>query len=227
MAAGRRAHDQRNLRDHPRGQRVAPEDLAVQPEGDDALLDPCAPALVDTDERAPRLDGEVDDLDDLLAVDLAESAAEDRHVLAEDTDGSTMDRPHARDDPVGVRPSCLQAEGRRAVSCELVDAERSFVQQGEHALARGHLASRVLLLDRCRGSHIDGGVDALPKIGDLSLGRVDVDLHGPDLSHFSAGCPRPDAHQTTLWNSMTRCRSSIRMSCAQPWPAGHGVPFRS
>jgi hypothetical protein len=33
------------------------------------------------------LDGEVDDLDDLLAVDLAQRAAEDGDVLAEDADG--------------------------------------------------------------------------------------------------------------------------------------------
>jgi hypothetical protein len=44
-------------------------------------------ALVDADQRAPGLDGEVDDLDDLLAVHLAQRAAEDGDVLAEDADG--------------------------------------------------------------------------------------------------------------------------------------------
>ena len=90
-----RAHDQRNLRDDARGPHGAVEDVAVQAERDNALLDPCAAALVDPDHRAAGLHGEVEHLDDLLAVDLAERAAEHRDVLAEDADRPAVDRAAA------------------------------------------------------------------------------------------------------------------------------------
>lgn len=48
------------------------EDLAVQAERDDAFLDARAGALVDADQRTAGTQGQVHDLDDLLAVDLAE-----------------------------------------------------------------------------------------------------------------------------------------------------------
>ena len=83
VPAGGRAHDQRDLRDDAGGAHGAVEDLAVQAERDDALLDARAAALVDADDRAAGLHREVEHLDDLLAVDLAERAAEDGDVLAE------------------------------------------------------------------------------------------------------------------------------------------------
>ena len=46
-AAGARAHDERDLRDHAAGPYVAEEDLAVEPERDDALLDPRPAGVVD------------------------------------------------------------------------------------------------------------------------------------------------------------------------------------
>jgi hypothetical protein len=80
-AAGARAHDERDLRDDPEAH-VAQEDLAVEAERDDALLDARAAGVVDADDRAAHLHREVHDLDDLLAEDLAERAAEDGEVLA-------------------------------------------------------------------------------------------------------------------------------------------------
>ena len=85
------AHDQRDLRDDAGGQDVVAEDLAVQAERDDALLDAGAGAVVDADERAAGLDRQLLDLDDLLAVDLAEAAAEHGGVLAEDADVAAVD----------------------------------------------------------------------------------------------------------------------------------------
>ena len=84
VAAGAVAHDHADLRDDAGGVHVAAEDLAVEAEGDHALLDPGAGAFVDADDRAAGLHGEVHHLGDLLAVDLAQRAAEDREVLAED-----------------------------------------------------------------------------------------------------------------------------------------------
>ncbi len=107
VPAGARAHDQADLGDHAAGVHVAAEDLAVQPERDDALLDARAGALVDADDRAAGLDGEVHDLGDLLAVDLAEGAAEDREVLGEDADLAAVDGAVAGDHAVAVRPALL------------------------------------------------------------------------------------------------------------------------
>ncbi len=121
VAAGRCAHDQRDLRDDARGADVAVEDLAVEAERDDALLDAGAGALVDADQRAAGLDREVHHLDDLLAVDLTEAAAEDGDVLAEDADLAAVDGAVTGDDTVAERPvvrrarnwCCDDARGRR------------------------------------------------------------------------------------------------------------------
>ena len=95
----------------PGGVHVAAEDLAVEPERDHALLDPGAGALVDADDRAAGLDREVHDLDDLLAVDLAQRAAEDREVLGEHADLAAVDGAVAGDDAVAVGP--VASPGRR------------------------------------------------------------------------------------------------------------------
>ena len=97
-AAGARPHDQRDLRDDAGALDVADEDVAVGAERDDALLDPRAARVVDADDRAADLRGEVHDLAHLLGHDLAERAAEDREVLGEDADAAAVDRAVAGDD---------------------------------------------------------------------------------------------------------------------------------
>jgi hypothetical protein len=152
------------------------EDLAVEPEGDDALLDARAAGVVDADHRAAGLERVVHDLDDLLAEDLAEGAAEDREVLGEDTHRSAVDRAVAGDDPVAVRPVALQAEGRGAVPGELVELdERAVVEKRLDALAGGLLALRVLLLHGARGPGVDRLVVAPLQVGELAGGGVQVD----------------------------------------------------
>src|SRR3712207_6568214 len=107
VPAGRGAHHQGDLRDDTGGVHVAPEDLAVEAEGDHALLDARAAALVDADDGAAVADGQVEDLDDLLAVDLAEAAAEDRDVLGEDAHRAAVDGAVAGDDAVPEGPPGL------------------------------------------------------------------------------------------------------------------------
>ena len=62
-AAGARAHDQADLRDHARALDVAHEHVAVGAERDDALLDARAAGVVDADHRAADLRRQVHDLD--------------------------------------------------------------------------------------------------------------------------------------------------------------------
>src|SRR3954447_8887002 len=83
-AAGARAHHEADLRDHARALDVAPEDLRVAGERDDAFLDARAARVVDPDHRAAELRRQVHHLADLLGEDLAQRAAEHGEVLRED-----------------------------------------------------------------------------------------------------------------------------------------------
>ena len=137
VAARVRAHDQRDLRDHAGRADVAAEDLAVEAERDDTLLDARAAALVDADDRPAGLDRQVHDLDDLLAVHLAERAAEDRDVLAEHAHRTAVDGAVAGHHAVAVRAVLLQAEVGGAVPGQLVQFdERAGVEQ-QRRCARG------------------------------------------------------------------------------------------
>ena len=159
----------------PRGVDVAAEDLAVEAEGDHALLDARAAGVVEPDDRAADLHGEVHDLDDLLAEDLAERAAEDGEVLGEDRDLAAVDRAVAGDDAVAVGPVLLLAERVAAVPGVLVHLdERALVEQHLEALAGGLLAAGVLLLDGA----------LRPGVGDLGHPALEVG----QLARGGRGC---------------------------------------
>ncbi len=100
VSAGGGAHDHRDLRDHPGGADVAVEDLPVQPEGDHPFLDAGPGTFVDAHQRPSGLDRQVHHLDDLLAVDLPQTAAEDGRVLGEHAHIAAVDRAVAGDDTV-------------------------------------------------------------------------------------------------------------------------------
>ena len=154
---------------------VAAEDLPVQTERDHALLDPGAAALVQPDQRAAGLQGEVDDLDDLLPVHLAEAAAEDGHVLAEDADRSLVDGAEPGDHAVAVGPFLLHPERGGPVPGELVQlGERAGIEQQFEAFPGGLLAPGVLLLDRRRRAGVHGLVDPQPQVGELAGRGVPV-----------------------------------------------------
>src|SRR5690606_3426584 len=115
VSACGRAHDQRDLRDHARGLDVAVEDLAVEAERNDTLLDACARALVDADQWTAGLEGQIHHLDDLLAEDLAEAAAEYSDVLAEDAHFAAVDGAVTGHHTVAEWTILLQAEVHAAV----------------------------------------------------------------------------------------------------------------
>jgi hypothetical protein len=170
-----RPHDERDLRDDAGGQHVAAEDRAVQPQGDDALLDPRAAGVVDAHDRAAGLGGEVHDLDDLLAEHLAEAAAEHREVLGEDAHRPAVHRAVAGDDAVAVRAVRLAAEVGRAVPGQLVHLdEAALVEQRVDPLAGRLLALGVLLLDSARRPGVHGLVDPVLQVGELARRGVDV-----------------------------------------------------
>ena len=194
VAAGAVAHDHRDLRDHARGVHVALEDLAVEAERDHALLDAGAGALVDADDRAAGLDREVHDLADLLAVHLAEGAAEDREVLREHADLAAVDGAEAGDHAVAVGTLLLQPEAGRAVPGELVELdERALVEERLDPLAGGLAALLVLLLPGLLVGDVHRLVELVLLLGQLAGRGVDVERG----TRPSPGCCR-SAHVSGL-----------------------------
>ena len=147
-AARARAEDERDLRDDARRRDVAAEDLRELRQRRDALLDARAAAVGDADERHAGAQREVHDLGDLLAVHLAEAAAEDREVLAS---RCTTWRPSTVPCPATTPSPAMRFFSSpkfvRAVLGERVELdEAARVEQRLDALAGGLLAARVLLL---------------------------------------------------------------------------------
>ena len=167
-AAGARAHDQADLRDHARAVHVAQEHVAVGAERHDALLDAGAAGVVDPDHGAADLGRQIHDLAHLLAHHLAERAAEYREVLAEHAHPAAVDRPVAGDDGVAVGPVLLHVEVVRAVAHEHVELlEGARVEQLLDPLTRGVLAALVLLGDGLLGAGVDRLVAKLLELAEL------------------------------------------------------------
>ena len=172
-AAGGRAEHERELRDHARGLDVAPEDLRVAGERDDALLDPRPARVVDPDHRAPVLQGHVHHLADLLGEDLGQRAAEDGEVLREDEDLAAEDLAVAGHDRVAVRPVRHRVEVGVAVADVAVELdERARVEQLLDPLAGEQLPPLPLPCDRLLVARVRRLVGELLQPGELGGGRV-------------------------------------------------------
>ena len=156
--AGAGAHDQRDLRDHARGEDVALEDVGVAAQRGDPFLDAGAARVVDADHRRADLHGVVHDLADLLGVGLRERAAEDREVLAEDEDQPPVDGAVAGHHAVARHRLAVHAEVGAAVPLEHVPfLEGIGVEQQLDALAGGELALGVLRVDALLAAAQAGG----------------------------------------------------------------------
>ncbi len=161
------------------------EDLAVLAERDDTLLDARAAGVEDADDRHPTAQGELHDLDDLLARDLAEGAAEGREVLRVHRDGAPVDRADAGDHGVAVGAGAVHPERRGAVADVLVEFdEAARVDELLDPLACGALAFRVLLGLRGLLGVENGLLEARAEVGDLAGGGREIGLfgHRPTLS---------------------------------------------
>ena len=168
-----RPHHERDLRHDPGGLHVAPEDLRVARERDDALLDPRAARVVDPDHRAAVLHRHVHDLADLLREDLGERPAEDREVLREDEHLAPEDRPVARDHRIAPGPVVAHVELDLAVPYEPVELdERARVEQLLEPLPREQLAALALARDVLLARRVERLLAKLLEPAELRLGRV-------------------------------------------------------
>ena len=165
-AAGAGPQDHADLGDHARGRDVAVEDPAVGVQRDDALLDPRPGTVVEPDHRNPGGGGQVHDLVDLLGEDLAEGAAEDGEVLAEEADPPAVDGAEARHHAVGVGPVVLEPHAVGPVPGQHVELlEGPLVEQVLDPLPGGQLPLGVVALDRSRAAGVEGLVLAFGQVG--------------------------------------------------------------
>ena len=148
------------------------EDPAVARQGDGALLDAGAGAVVEADQRRAHLQGEVHELVDLLGEHLAEGAAEHREVLAEDEHLATVDGAPAGDDAVGVGPLGQSALVGSVAGEHVELVERAVVEQEVDPLAGEHLALGVLALDGSLGTGVERLLLALGQLGQPLAHRV-------------------------------------------------------
>src|SRR5438128_1097289 len=147
-ASGAGTEDRADLRDDPGREDVSEENLRVPTEADDALLNPCASAVVEADDRSADLHRRVHDLDDLVRMHLPEAPAEDGEVLREDEDGPAVDRAVARDDAVSRDSLRVHPE----VGCAVLDEgvrldEAARIEEEIDPLPRGQLPLLVLRLN--------------------------------------------------------------------------------
>ena len=197
-AAGARPHDEADLWHDTRGLDVAPEDVRVAGQRDDALLDPRAAGVVDPDHRAAVLDSEVHDLADLLGEDLGERAAEDREVLGEDEDLAAEDVAVARDDRVAPRPPLAHPELDLAMPDITVELdERTGIEEALEPLAREQLALRALPLDRLLGPLVERAFAHLLETLELRPCRVLPGRHSAPI--VSDLAPWPTIDRSTIW----------------------------
>src|SRR5207249_3847487 len=105
-------------------------------------------AVVDADQRPAGLEREFLDLNDFLAVDLAEAAAEHRRVLAEDADLAAVDGAVTGHHTVTQRTLFLHTEVGAAMPGQRIEFdERVLVQESQDPLTCSQLALGVCLFD--------------------------------------------------------------------------------
>src|SRR5688572_387760 len=121
---------------------VVAEDVREHGKRRDTFLDPGAAAVEDSHYGAAVAQRELLDLDNLLAVDLAEGSPVDGEVLAIDGHGAAIDGAVPGYQAVTERLLLFHAKGGGAVHGERIEFdERSLVDEQFNPFARGVLAA--------------------------------------------------------------------------------------
>ena len=144
-AARAGTHDDRDLRNHARGRRIAEKDAAEARERIDTLLDARAARVVDTDAGCTVLQREVLHLPDLVRMRLAERTARYREVLRVGIDETAVHRAVARHDAIARQVFLIHAEIGAARLHEHIELhERAFIEQHFQPFACRVLATGML-----------------------------------------------------------------------------------
>ncbi len=125
-----RTHDGAYLGHYTGSQRVAQEDICVATQANHPFLDSRTTGVVDADNRRTVACGHVHDLAYLLRVDLAQTAAENGEILAEDVNQAPVDGAPTGDDAVTQDAPFTHIKIGLPVHNKCIDlAKRSLVEK--------------------------------------------------------------------------------------------------
>ncbi len=142
------AEDRGNLGHNPRRERIPEEYSGIPAEADNPLLNARAAGVVQSDHRTADFHREIHHFCDLLRVDLRERPAEDREVLAENTDKPPADRSCSGDDPVSQVLLLVKPKIARPVFGEHIHLLKApLVEENRQALTGRELPLSVLVLN--------------------------------------------------------------------------------
>jgi hypothetical protein len=188
-AAGRGAHDGRNLGNHAGGHRVAVKDLAVAGQGIHAFLDAGAARIVEADEGHPGFEGHVHDLADLLGLHLTEAARPGGKILGKGEHRPAVHQAVSGNHTVGGNLDLRHAEIDAAVLNEHVDLPKgSLVEQLAHPFAGGQLAFFLVLGDQLFSAHLKDARFARLEILDFFLHNTHVIFLSPEVQNHLTSC---------------------------------------
>jgi len=152
-------HNNRDLWDNARCQRIAEENIGITAKGHDAFLNARAARIVDPDDGRAVLQGQVLDLGDLGGMSLAKGPTHDGEILGKDVDQPAADRTIARDHPITQGDALAHAKIAHMVCGQGIQLlEAALVQQRGDALSSGHLAFFMLLFNRAGAAALLGFV---------------------------------------------------------------------
>ena len=181
------AHNDRNLRNHAGRTHVHTENVGKHRQGSHALLNAGATTIVNADDRATVLQGELLHLHNLLAVHLREGTTVDGEILRVHGNQATIHGAVTGDQAVTQRLLRLHAECGGAVAGEGIKLyERTLVQKHIDALAGGVLAACVLLLDSCLTAGREAALSTCIKISELTGGGAQIKFLLEVLGHYSS-----------------------------------------
>ena len=149
-AAGAGAHDGGDLRNNTGSGGIAEEDLAVAFQTVQTLLDTGAAGVVHADHGRADLAGVFEDLADLIGLNLTHGAADDGEILGVSVDDAAIYLAVAANNTITGEVLFFLTKIGAAVDNEGVDLNEGVgIKQGLQALASGHFALLVLLVDPC------------------------------------------------------------------------------
>ena len=132
------AHDHRDLRHNAGGLNVALKDFTIPSKAINALLNTCAARIVQTNHRCAIFDGHIHNFANLLRMCRGYGTAQNRKVLREHINHTTIDGAPSRHDTIASRTLIFHAKIGAAVCNKHVKLfKAAFIQQKFDTLTRG------------------------------------------------------------------------------------------
>ncbi len=144
-AAGARAHDDRDLRHHARGQDIALKHISVAAQRSHPLLDAGASGVIQADNGCAHFHCMIHDFADLFSMRFGKRAAKYGEILAEDKHHAPIDRAITRDHTITGDFLVRHAEiGAAVLNKGIPFFETTLIQQQIDPFTGGELTAAVL-----------------------------------------------------------------------------------